>query len=102
MADISKSTAKKPRGKPFQKGQTGNPGGRPARTPEEFALIEACKAKTPAALAVMERIMENGENERNQLSAAMAIIERAYGKPEQPVSATVNASVTVEIIRYGA
>lgn len=65
----------------FRKGQTGNPGGRPKRTTEEFELIAACRAKTPDALATISRIMLSGENERNQLSAAMAIIERAHGKP---------------------
>lgn len=82
----------KPRGRggkrstSFAKGQSGNPAGRPKRTPEEFALIQACKDKTPAALGVIESIMMNGENERNRLAAAQAIIERAYGKPEQPVT----------------
>lgn len=81
MAEISK---KQPRGKPFAKGQTGNPGGRPKRTKEEQDLIEACKAKVPAALGVIEYIMLSSENDRNRLTAALAIIERAWGKPVQP------------------
>lgn len=85
-AENSKQTAKKPRGTPFPKGKTGNPGGRPKRTPEELDLVAACKAKTPAALVVIERIMTTGENERNQLAAATAIIDRAYGKPTQPIA----------------
>ena len=68
----------------FKPGKSGNPSGRPKRTQEELDLIAACKAKTPAALEVIENIMRNGQNERNQLSAAMAIIERAWGKPVQP------------------
>lgn len=83
LAENRKKTAKG-KGRPFPKGVTGNPGGRPKRTPQEIDLIAACKDKTPAALAVMVEIMEYGEIERNRLAAAQAIIERAYGKPVQP------------------
>jgi len=80
----SKGKAKKIPANGFKKGVSGNPGGRAKRTPEEFELIAACKAKVPAALDTLVKIMETGENERNQLAAAQAIIERAYGKPVQP------------------
>ncbi len=82
MSDLT-GNRKKPRGKPFAPGNAANPGGRPKRTEEEFELIAACKTKTPAALNVIEHIMHNGESEKTRLSAAIAIIERAYGKPKQ-------------------
>lgn len=69
----------------FRKGVSGNPGGRPKRTQEELDLIAACKEKTHRALAVIEDIMERGDSDKVRLSAALAIIERAWGKPEQPV-----------------
>lgn len=86
MAANSEKTGK-PRGpgKPFPKGKTGNPSGRPKRTAEELDLIAACKARTPEALDVIASIMLRGENERNRLSAAVAIIERGYGKSVQSV-----------------
>jgi hypothetical protein len=94
MAENSEKTATKQRGKPFPKGQTGNPGGRPKRTEQEFELIAACKDKTPDALNVLEEIMRNGENERNRFAAALAIIERAHGKPVQPTELKAAISVS--------
>jgi hypothetical protein len=73
-----------PRGRPFQKGESGNPRGRPKQTPEEVELIEACRAKTPEALAVIGDLMDNSANDRVRLAAAQFIIERGYGKaPER-------------------
>ena len=89
MATNSEKIAKVKKGgagRPFVKGVAPNPSGRPKRTPEELDLVAACKAKTPDALTVIERIMNHGENERNQLAAATAIIDRAYGKPTQPIA----------------
>lgn len=75
-----------PRGKPFQPGKTGNPGGRPKKTEEERTLEQMCRDKTPDALGVLIQIMESGEQERNRMTAAMAIIERGYGKAVQPTT----------------
>jgi len=75
-----------PRGKPFQPGKTGNPGGRPKKTDEERTLEQMCRGKTPDALGVLIQIMESGEQERNRITAAMAIIERGYGKAVQPTT----------------
>jgi len=85
----------------FKKGKSGNPGGRPKKTAQELDLVAACKAKTPAALEVIEQIMIGGESERNKLTAAMAIIERAYGKPAQPIVGDEDKPLVVEIIRFG-
>jgi hypothetical protein len=93
-AENSKGSAKaKPRGRAFPKGRSGNPGGRPARTQEELDLIQACRDKTPQALDTLVRIMENGEKERDQLTAALSIIERAYGKPVQPTDNEHSGSI---------
>lgn len=74
------------KGKPFQKGKSGNPGGRPPKTQEERTLEDACRSKSMEALAVIEEIMVNGQNERNRITAALAIIERGHGKPVQPAT----------------
>lgn len=94
MAQNNEKTAK-PRGKPFVKGQTGNPGGRPVKTPEELNLIAACKEVAPEALQVIASIMRNGEAEKNRLSAAQAILERGYGKAMQQVEQHVTGEMQV-------
>lgn len=96
MSDSSSES--RPKAGRFVKGQSGNPGGRKKRTQEEFDLIAACKAKTPDALEVIENIMLNGETEKNRLTAATTIIERAYGKPKQEVEAQVSGQIE-QIVR---
>lgn len=86
MKDIAEISKKQPRGKPFQKGKSGNPGGRPKRTEEERQLIEACRAKTPEALAVVADLMDNSTNDRVRLAAAQYIIDRGYGKAPERIA----------------
>ncbi|HKT89503.1 MAG TPA: hypothetical protein VJQ59_13755 [Candidatus Sulfotelmatobacter sp.] len=81
-----------------REGSGRKPGSLSKRTPEELNLIAACKEKTPAALAVIESIMLGGDNERNRLAAAQAIIERAYGKPKETVEMDAQLSGRIETI----
>jgi hypothetical protein len=64
----------------FLPGRSGNPGGRPKKTEEEFQLIHACQQKAPEALAQIERLMMNARAEKVRLGAAIFIIERGFGK----------------------
>jgi hypothetical protein len=70
----------------FAKGVSGNPGGRPPKTEEQRTLEAMCREKTQEALDVLLQIMSTGENERNKITAAMAIIERGHGKAVQPTT----------------
>jgi hypothetical protein len=93
MTANSKKTVRKAPPKAFKPGVSGNPAGRPKKTVEELDLIAACKSKTPDALAMIADIMTNGEKEQTRLSAALAIIERAYGKPVQPQDVSLSGSL---------
>lgn len=72
----------------FQKGQTGNPNGRPKKKQEQLDLEAACRELTPKALDVITVVMGAGDNDRNKLSAAQYIIDRGWGKPKQALEHT--------------
>lgn len=46
----------------------------------------------PAALAALARLAIEGESEQARLAACNAILDRAYGKPTQPMDATLSIS----------
>lgn len=73
----------------FEKGQSGNPSGRPKQTQQELDLIQACRKKAPKALATLEALLDS-ENESVALRASIALLERAYGKPRQEIDMTTN------------
>jgi hypothetical protein len=69
----------KPRGRPFQPGQSGNPSGRPKRDLDIKALA---LEHTQTAVDTLVRIMRDKKAPPSaQLQAAIALIDRAYGKP---------------------
>lgn len=72
---------------PFKKGQSGNPGGRPRELKE---IQELARKSAPAAIAALAKIAEKGESEAARVSAATALLDRAYGKPVQQIDANIN------------
>ena len=98
MTAISNRTERKAPPKAFKPGVSGNPSGRPKKTPQELDLIAACKEKTPDALAVILKIMQTGDKDSVRLAAAQSIIERAYGKPVQPSDVAVSGGLVISRI----
>jgi hypothetical protein len=74
-----------PNAKKFQKGQSGNPGGRPK------GIAAKAREHTDRAIEVLVEGMESGD-ERIRIAAAREIIDRGYGKP-----LTMTADVTNRI-----
>jgi hypothetical protein len=94
--------SKRPRGKPFPKGVSGNPGGQP-KTP---LTIEAQRIKAdvkalaqeqgPEAIAQLTAIMKDASAPyAARVSAATALLDRGYGKPAQTMDVNANISATI-------
>ena len=72
------------RGRPFQPGQSGNPGGRPAIVGE---LRELARSHAPEAIAELARLTKDAKSETARIAAIKELLDRAYGKPTQFVAA---------------
>lgn len=74
---------KRPRGRPFPKGTSGNPGGMPKGVAEVKALA---RQWGPQAIETLANIMLRGSSERARIAAADALLDRGFGKPTQPIA----------------
>jgi hypothetical protein len=70
-------------GKGFMPGQSGNPGGRPKEVGHVRALA---KKYTEEAIRTLAELMRTGKPDRARVAAAEALLDRAYGKPTQPLA----------------
>jgi Family of unknown function (DUF5681) len=66
-------------GRPFQRGRSGNPGGRPKAS---HSIQELARQHAPEAIKTLADIAKNG-TPGARVSAAVALLDRAYGKPPQ-------------------
>ena len=83
LAQNSDQSAKRARGpgRPFQPGQTGNPGGRPRIANN---VREIARQHTDDAIrALVEVVQDKAHPQR--VAAANALLDRGYGKPIQQV-----------------
>lgn len=74
--------------RPWQPGQSGNPGGRPALDPEVREILQAATA--PAAKRLAELVQHR--DARVALQAIDMIHNRIYGRPVQAVDAKVETT----------
>jgi len=60
--------------------------GREAQPRETLDIVLACRLKSATAIRVITDIMETSDNEKFRLQAALAVLDRGWGKPMQPVA----------------
>jgi uncharacterized protein DUF5681 len=72
------------RGRPFQPGVSGNPGGRP-RSLVTLRLL--ARSHAAEALAELARLAVHAKSETARVSAIRELLDRAYGKPTQFLAA---------------
>src|SRR5262245_29160466 len=70
-------------GRPFEKGQSGNPGGRPKVVAE---VRELARQRAPEAIAALVKVMTEGKSEAARVAAATALLDCGWGKPTQPIA----------------
>lgn len=74
-------------GKPFAKGQSGNPGGRPKEVAE---VRELARDHTETAVNTLVSIMTNGEQPAAaRVRASEVILDRGYGRAPQSFTAAI-------------
>lgn len=67
----------------WKPGQSGNPGGRP----KEVAHVkELARQHTELAIRTLVEIAARGQPDRARVAAAEALLDRAWGRPEQAVT----------------
>ncbi len=75
--------------KRFQKGQSGNPSGRPKKAHDITAIA---RDNSIAAIEKLAKLMKS-DDDRVALAAANAILDRAVGKPQQNMTVTSKRDV---------
>jgi len=71
--------------KPFEKGQSGNPAGRPKKLPELDKLLADVLGEEKDGISAADAILKKLRQMATQgnLRAAEILLDRAYGKPKQ-------------------
>lgn len=82
--DIAPQKRPRPSGlRPFQPGQSGNPGGMPKGVGE---LRRAAREHSADAIETLVKAMNSpSAGWSARITAAMALLDRGYGKPTQPL-----------------
>ena len=91
----------------FQKGQSGNPGGRSPRIgPNGESLTELCRGKTVDCVNALYNIAMSVQSEnKDRIAACFGLLDRGWGKPKESIDLDAkvegNNLPIIQIVRYG-
>ncbi len=99
LAENNAISAARPRGRPFQRGQSGNPGGRPKIV---AGVRELARQHAKEAIGTLAGIMRDPRAPAAaRIAAANALLDRGWGKPDQFKPEAGDGTPTVYIVRWG-
>jgi hypothetical protein len=80
--------------KPFKKGQSGNPNGRPRKLPELDKLLADVLGEEKDGVSAGEAILKalRAKATKGDVRAAEVLLDRAYGKARQTIDSNMNLS----------
>jgi hypothetical protein len=84
-------------GKKMKKGETLNPNGRPRKLPELDKLLADVLGEEKDGISAAEAILKalRLKAAKGDVRAIEVMLDRAYGKPKQTISADVTQSITI-------
>ncbi len=81
-------------GRPFKKGQSGNPRG---RAESDRGDTQLARERGPEAIAALVKVMTKGKSEAARVAAANALLDRGWGRPKQWDESEVTHRYVVEL-----
>lgn len=90
-----------PNSKPFKKGQSGNPNGRPKKLPELDKLLADVLGEEKEGITAAEAILKalRAKAAKGDVRAIEVLLDRAYGKAKQITDTNLTISESLIINR---
>jgi hypothetical protein len=83
-------------GRPFVKGQSGNPGGRPK---EAHDVKELARQYTGEAILKLAEWMRS-DNAKASVAACNVLLDRGWGKAIQAITGEDGGAIKIEVVKF--
>lgn len=89
------SKPRAPKGQ-FQKGRSGNPGGRPKKNGD---VVAAAREHTATAIHTLAHLMQHAESEATRAQGARILLERGWGAPTQYIEQNTTLADEIDAVK---